>query len=216
MPRYPDPYRQPTGQKKRVPAPKKPVSQPSRHTAHGQKKTASHPQPKKQPVRSQSPKKPPVKKQQPVKQPQPQKQPAQRHYASLLFFLWIALAFPELVLHLATAKSGEMLLNSGLLLGALFAALPAAVMFFLCTSLGKGLNRMLTVLYGAACFLLCASQLVYYRIFGTFYTFFSMTNGAAAFQFGATIASAVMKNLVTLVLMAIPLLHMLLGGRRRY
>ena len=216
MPRYPDPYRQSTGQKKRAPAPKKPASQPGRHTAHPQasrtKQSAPRPQakaqPQKQPVRTQSVKKPPVKQQ--------PKQESRRSYSSLLFYLWIAMAFPELVLHLSTAKSGEMLLNSGLLLGAVFAALPAAVMFVLCTSLGKGLNRALSVLYGAVCFLLCASQLVYYRIFGTFYTFFSMTNGAGAFQFGATILSAVKKNLVTLLLMAIPLLTMLLGGRRRY
>ena len=211
MPRYPDPYRQPTGQKKRAPAAKKPAAQPSRHTAHGKQQPASRPQSRQQSVRSQTSRKPPVKKQ-PVRQPQK----TQRHYRSLLFFLWIALAFPELVLHLSTAKSSEMLLNSGLLLGAVFAVLPAAVVFFLCTSLGKGLNRLLTVLYSAVCFLLCASQLVYYRIFGTFYTFFSMTNGAAAFQFGATIATAVTKNLLTLVLMGIPLLTMLLGGGRRY
>ena len=215
MPRYPEPRRQPSGQKKRAPAPKKPASQPSRHSAQGNRR----PQPKKQPVRSQSAQKPPVKKQQPVKKApvkQQSRQQPRRSYSSLLFYLWIALAFPELVLHLSTAKSGEMLLNSGLLLGAVFAVLPAAVVFVLGTSLSKGLNRALAVLYGGVCFLLCASQLVYYRIFGTFYTFFSMTNGAAAFQFGATIFSAITKNLLTLVLMALPLLTMLLGGRRRY
>ena len=50
MPRYPDPYRQSQGQKKRTPAPKKPASQPSRHTAHPQasraKQSAPRPQPK--------------------------------------------------------------------------------------------------------------------------------------------------------------------------
>ena len=43
-------------------------------------------------------------------------------------------------------------------------------------------NRLVAIVYTALCFLLCASQLVYYRIFGTFYTFFSMTNGAGAIQ----------------------------------
>ena len=212
MPRYPESYRQPKGKKKRSPAPKKSASQSSRHSAHSgaartsPKKQSASRQPQKQ-VRRQPPK--PQSGKQPVKQPQ-------RRYSSLLLYLWIALAFPELVLHLSTAKSSEMLFNSGLLLGAVFAVLPAAVLFALCTSLGKSANRGLSVLYGAVCFLLCASQLVYYRIFGTFYTFFSMTNGAGALQFGATIATAVTKNLLTLVLMAIPLLVMLLGGRRRY
>jgi hypothetical protein len=43
-----------------------------------------------------------------------------------------------------------------------------------------------------------------------------MTNGAGAFQFGATIATAIRSNLLTLVLMAAPLLVLLFGGRRRY
>ena len=210
MPRYSEPHRQPQGQKKRAPAAKKPAPQSSRHSAHA----TPRPQPKKQPVRAQSVRKPTIKKH-PVKKAVVKQQP-QRSYSSLLFYLWIALAFPELVLHLSTAKSGEMLLSSGLLLGAVFALLPASVLFFLCTSLSKGANRALTVLYCALCFLLCASQLVYYRIFGTFYTFFSMTNGAAAFQFGATILSAVTKNLVTLVLMALPLGMLLLRHRRYY
>lgn len=151
MPRYPEPHRHPKGQKKRAPAAKKPASQPSRHSAHA----TPRPQPKKQPVRAQSVRKPTIKKY-PVKKAVVKQQP-QRSYSSLLFYLWIALAFPELVLHLSTAKSSEMLLNSGLLLGAVFAVLPAAVVFVLGTSLSKGLNRALSVLYGGVCFLLCCS-----------------------------------------------------------
>lgn len=142
---------------------------------------------------------------------------AQRRYSSLLLFLWFALAFPELVLHLSTAKSSELLLDSGLLLGPVFAVLPGTVLFAVCTSLPrKGLNYFVTVLYAFLCYLLCASQLVYYRVFGTFYTFYSMTNGAGAFQFAATITTAIRENLLTLVLMAVPLLSLLFGGRRRY
>ena len=141
---------------------------------------------------------------------------SRRRYHSLVLYLWAALAFPELVLHLSTAKSSDLLFNSGLLLGPLFALLPAFVVFALCTSLSKGSNHALTILYSGLSFLFYASQLVYYRIFGTFYTFFSMTNGAGAFQFGATITTAVRSNLPTLLLMALPLLVLLFGGRRRF
>ena len=107
-------------------------------------------------------------------------------------------------------------MNSGLVLGPVFAILPACILFAVCTSLSRGANYLLTLVYSALSFLLCASQLVYYRIFGTFYTFFSMTNGAGAFQFMGTITAAIRENLLTLVLMAAPLLVLLFGGRNRF
>ena len=133
-----------------------------------------------------------------------------------MLYLWAALAFPELVLHLSTAKSGDLLFSSGLLLAPIFAILPAFVLYAVCTSLAKSANYMVALLYSVTMYLFAASQLVYYRIFGTFYTFFSMTNGAGALQFGATIAKAIRTNLLTLVLMALPLLVLIFGGKRRF
>ena len=160
---------------------------------------------------------PPAKKSTgPVKKAAPPVKKPQRKYSSLVLYLWAALAFPELVLHLSTAKSSDLLLNSGLVLPALFAFLPAFLVFALCTSLPKGANHFVTFAYSALCYLLCASQFIYYRIFGTFYTFFSMTNGTGAFQFGATITAALKSNFLTLILMAVPLLVLLIGGRRRF
>ena len=105
---------------------------------------------------------------------------------SLLLCLWAALAWPELVLHVSTAGSG-LLLNSGLLLGPLFALVPALLLAALCGSLPRRWhNYLAALLYSLLTLLLCGSQLVYHHIFGTFYTFFSMTNGAGAFQFAAT------------------------------
>ena len=165
MPRYPEPHRQPPRQAKRAPAPKKK----SRQAAHPQQARPvkkAQPARKAQPTRQQSQS---AKKAQPVKKPvqQPKKvqqvqkvqKPQQPHYSSLLFFLWAALAFPELVLHLSTAKSGEMLFNSGLLLGPVFAVLPAFLVFALCTSLPRRrTNRLIAILYTGLCFLLCAAS----------------------------------------------------------
>ena len=151
----------------------------------------------------------PVKK----KSPHPVRKKPPR---SLLVYLWLALAVPELVLHLATAKSGDLLLNSGLVLSAVFALVPGFLMFVLCTSLPRpGANYAAALVYSFLCFLLCASQLVYYRVFGTFYTFYSMTNGAGAFQFIETIKTAIWENLLLMALMAVPLVLLLLG-RKRY
>lgn len=142
--------------------------------------------------------------------------PRRSHPGLLFLLLWTALAFPELVLHLSTAKSMELLLSPGLLLGPVFAVLPAALMFLLCTSLPRRWqNYCAALIYSILCLVLCASQLVYYRIFGTFYTFFSMTNGAGAFQFAATIRTAVTENLLTILIMALPLLYLLVMGLRK-
>ena len=134
----------------------------------------------------------------------------------LALFLWGALAFPELVLHLTTAKSTDLMLNSGLLLGPAFAVLPAALMFVLCTSLPRRWqNYGCALIYSLLSLVLCASQLVYYRIFGTFYTFFSMTNGAGAFQFAVTIRTAILGNLLTILVMALPVLYLSVFGFRQ-
>ena len=134
----------------------------------------------------------------------------------LALFLWGTLAFPELILHLTTAKSTDLLLNSGLLLGPAFAVLPAMLLAVLCTSLPRRwLNYGCALIYSLLSLLLCASQLVYYRIFGTFYTFFSMTNGAGAFQFAATIRTAIGNSILPILIMALPALYLLVMGLDR-
>ena len=229
MSRYPDDRRPPARQQARpAPAKKKsaPAARPAQSRPQQSRSTQGRPQQSRSTQSRPQQSRPPVKKSaaqlprkpQPARKPThkaPQKAP-QRSYGSLVLFLWIALAFPELVLHLSTAKSGDLLFNSGLVLGPVFATLPAFVIFALGTSLSRSANYALSLVYTAVSYLLCASQLVYYRIFGTFYTFFSMTNGAGAFQFGATIGSAIKSNLLTLILMAAPLLVLLLMGKRRY
>ena len=134
---------------------------------------------------------------------------------SLLLCLWAALAWPELVLHVSTAGSGLML-NSGLLLGPLFALVPALLMAALCGSLPRRWhNYLAALLYSLLTLLLCGSQLVYHHIFGTFYTFFSMTNGAGAFQFAATITAALKECALPLLLMALPILFLLFGSTKQ-
>ena len=217
MSRYPDDRRPPVRQQSRPAPPKKkpaPAARPQQPRSSQSRPAQTRPQQSRPPVKKASPQQ--TRKPTPARKPPQKAQAPQRRYGSLVLFLWAALAFPELVLHLSTAKSGDLMLNSGLVLGPVFAILPACILFAVCTSLSRGANYLLTVIYSALSFLLCASQLVYYRIFGTFYTFFSMTNGAGAFQFGATIATAIKSNLLTLVLMAAPLLLLLFGGRRRY
>lgn len=125
----------------------------------------------------------------------------------LLFFLWLAGALPELVVHIDTAQNVHTLYNEGLALSLLFALVPALVVYSLCCMLPwRRVNTALIITYSAVYYLLCASQLVYYNNFGTFYSAYSAANGAAAFQFWDIILTRIAQNLHWLLLAALPLL----------
>lgn len=122
--------------------------------------------------------------------------------------LWLAFLVPEMILLLRCG-------GSGFLTAALLTALPAAAVTFVCGFLKAPLvRRLLGGTAALALYLLAASQLVYYRIFGTFYTVYSLTNGVGALQFVHTIRSALLAELPWLLLMALPTAALcFLGGR---
>ena len=135
----------------------------------------------------------------------------------LLLYLWIAAAIPELVLHASTCKNWGAFFSPGLILAPLFALVPALALFILCTAISKQkLNFCIGAVYSGAVFLMCASQLVYYRVFGTFYSVYSMANGGAAFQFVNTIFSAIFSRLPLILVMALPLILFLIFGRKAF
>lgn len=135
----------------------------------------------------------------------------------LLVYLWAAIAVPEFLLHCAGAKTWSAFFSSGLILAPLFALVPAIVFFILCTAIpNKNANFWVSVGYSAFFYLMFASQLVYYKVFGTFYTAYSMANGGAAFQFVNTIFTTILKNLFLLLLMALPLILLLVLGRKAF
>ena len=133
----------------------------------------------------------------------------------LLLFLWIAGAWPELLLHVSTATGFRTFLNSGLFLGILFALTPAVILFSILLLIPKRkVSHGIVIGYSAFLYLLCASQLVYYRIFKTFYSFYSMTNGGQVLQFWKVTLEAIWQNILLLLFMALPLLFVILLGKK--
>ena len=125
----------------------------------------------------------------------------------LLPLLWLAGALPELILHIDTALNPETFWNSGLLTGPLFALVPALIVFALiCFIPKRGVNVALTIAYCAIYYLLCASQIVYFNNFGTFYSAYSAVHGGAAFQFWDIILKRIAQNLHWILLSMLPLL----------
>lgn len=133
----------------------------------------------------------------------------------LLLYLWLSAAVPELILHFATSDSVNSILNSGLVLGPAFALVIALAVYALMRIVNiRWFSKTATVILTLISFLFCTAQMIYYRIFGFFFSAFSMVNGTEAFQFWYTLLSQLLDALPLIVLMAAPLVFYLVWGRK--
>lgn len=133
----------------------------------------------------------------------------------LLIYLWLSAAVPELILHFATSDSVNRILNSGLVLGPAFAFVIALAVYALIRIVNiHWFSKTATVILTLISFLFCTAQMIYYRIFGFFFSAFSMVNGTEAFQFWYTLLSQLLDALPLIVLMAAPLVFYLIWGRK--
>ena len=141
--------------------------------------------------------------------------PGRRRRLWMFLLLWFTGLLPELILHIAAAKDAASLWNAGMVLPGLFALVPALILFAVfCLLPSRKSIQVLTMVYGFTVFLLCASQLVYYRIFGCFYSVYSMANGAQVLQFWDIALKTILKNLPALLAMLIPFLVTGIWGSR--
>lgn len=125
----------------------------------------------------------------------------------LLLFLWLSSVIPELVLHIATATNKITMLNSGLILGALFAILPSFIAFTVISLMPwRKANLSVCIAYSSLYALVAGAQLVYYSIFGVYFSAYSMVNGAAAAQFWKVALQHIGLNLHWILLMLLPML----------
>ncbi|MFH5837382.1 LTA synthase family protein [Proteiniclasticum sp. C24MP] len=122
---------------------------------------------------------------------------------NLLLFLFGAILFMELILRVNTEA---IFFNAGLLYSVLFSG-AASILIYLIAGFFKGSGR--TAVISAALILLTllfSSQLIYYKIFKTFYTVYSAGNGAQVLEFINDIFFAMGKNALWLVLLFLPLI----------
>lgn len=139
------------------------------------------------------------------------------HILWMLPVLWLAGTMPELMLHIVTAKGPTDLWNGGMLLGALFSLVSALAVFALVTILPwKRARFWVAFSYCVLMLLLCGSQLVYYGVFGTFYSAFSAANGGQVLEFWYIALQSLLRNLLWLILMALPMVALLVLRKRFY
>lgn len=139
------------------------------------------------------------------------------HILWLLLIFWLAGALPEAILHVATAKGPSDLWNGGLWLGILFSLAGALAVFALVSFLPwRRARYWVGFSYCLLMLLLCGSQLVYYGVFGTFYSAFSAANGGQVLEFWYIALQSIVRNLLWLILMALPMIVLLVFRKRFY
>ena len=125
----------------------------------------------------------------------------------VLIYLWVSVIIFELFLRTQT-ESGFF--NEGIFYSLLLSSALVFLFYLLSTFLPKKAKKVFLGFFLGFMTLLFASQLIYYKIFKTFYTVFSAKNGGQVLEFINDILFAMGKNALGLLLLFIPLLGYIL------
>lgn len=118
----------------------------------------------------------------------------------------------ELIFRMATTSS---LFGQGLLVSLILVSLYGILAYFVTTLFSKKANRVLTTVAFVFFWVMYTSQLIYNKIFKTYYTVYSMTRGAKAFTFWKDIVAYTARNIPWIVLLSIPMVFYIVYWRRK-
>ncbi|MBF7096974.1 LTA synthase family protein [Alkalibacter mobilis] len=118
------------------------------------------------------------------------------------FYLVASLIFMELTFRLATSAA---LIGEGLVVSLVMVSLYGIGTYFVTTLFGKRTNALLSTLALMWFWIMFSSQIVYNKIFKTYYTVYSMSRGTKVFEFWRDIVVYTGKNIPWIVLMSLPL-----------
>lgn len=118
----------------------------------------------------------------------------------LLIFFAASIAWLELIYRLWSFKG----LSADYLFPVLFSVSAGTALFLLASLFTGKVNRIVAVSFSLLLFLLYAVQLVYFSIFQTPLSLFSLTGAGDALQFRDIIASSILKNTFAILLLLVP------------
>ena len=123
----------------------------------------------------------------------------------LLVFYFVSFIYSELIFRAATL---EKFWGIGLLYIFLFSIPASLVCYGLSIIWPKKANVVVSIVISSLSTIFYCSQLVYNKVFHTFYTAYSVANGGQAIQFWKEVLSTIGKNLIVLLLLFLPLLFL--------
>ena len=135
---------------------------------------------------------------------------AKRSCFWLLPFFYLSFCVNEAILRAVTASA---FWRSGLAVAWIFALVPALALGVLCRVFPPKLNRVLELAFSWFFFLFYASQLIYFQIFGCFYSAYSMGNGGQVLEFWKVTIHTMAENWLPLLLLLLPPVCLTVFGR---
>ncbi|MGD9677067.1 MAG: LTA synthase family protein [Vulcanibacillus sp.] len=130
---------------------------------------------------------------------------------NLLFYFIITLIIMEILLRLATTK--DFLLQD-LFISLSFSVVLAIIYFIICTSFQNKVNYFLSSFLLTLTGFIFFSQLIYYQIFKTFYSFYSVGNASQIFEFRTFIWTVISQKYIWILLFFLPTLLILAFGKK--
>ncbi|HEY9060927.1 MAG TPA: sulfatase-like hydrolase/transferase [Pseudobacteroides sp.] len=120
----------------------------------------------------------------------------------VLAFYIISITYLELIFSLWTFKA----LSWDFAFAALFSLSAGSVLFILSSILPSKINKIVTASLLSLLIIAYGIQLIYYDVFKTPMSFYSLTGTGDVLQFRDIIVTAVLKNIVAVILLFVPLL----------
>lgn len=123
----------------------------------------------------------------------------------LPLFFYLSFVYSEFVFRIATL---EKFAGIGLLYIVLFSLPASLICYGLSIIWPKKVNTAISVVLSFVIAVFYCSQLIYNKVFHTFYTAYSVANGGQAIQFWKEVLSTIGKNIVTMLFLFLPLLFL--------
>lgn len=120
---------------------------------------------------------------------------------ALLIFYYATLVFSELIIRIVSVKD---FFGIGLLYIFLF-SLPVALFLFALSHLfSNKINRIVSIVFTILLLVFYNSQLIYYQVFKTFYTVFSLTRAGQATDFVFETLQTILRSIFPFLLLFLP------------
>lgn len=129
----------------------------------------------------------------------------------LLFYFIISLFFLETMLRISTTG---IFFSSGLVYTLIFSMSIAIFFYFICSLFESKISYVLSIILLGLSVLIFSSQLIYYKFFRTFYTLYSVGNGAQVFEFRKDILNHIIKSSIWIILFLLPIVIILAFGKK--
>ncbi len=128
----------------------------------------------------------------------------------LLIFFIAAVTYLELIFRLWIFKD----LSLDFAFPLLFSLSAGTLLFIVSSLFPVSINRIVSTTLLALLIILYSTQLIYFTVFRTPLSFFSLTGTGDALQFKGVISTAIVKNIIAVILLFVPLVLFVFIGRK--